>query len=1549
MPKNTKSSASSATRKKKAQKAAKKDAGQDGESGRPTQPPPQRGQKKAKGKDKEPRKKVYIPPTKPKQDTIDPLDALGLAALLPSDLVVLLRKAGKKDVVTRSRALEGILDWMHASDEEERDDALVLALPCWAHLFPRLSVSPNRRLRQLTSQINALMLASKTIFAELLVQPECLEAIICSMLILAFDPDRQVARIAKMAWEQHTDWHSGGNINLDDQLELLLSHISTIIFHQSDDSTPMNSVAALHTSRDAKNRDDVNVEEDVEGTDARLVYGALGALGWLMSTQPQPAPMDRYEPLMTSPTLWTSLSAKTHPQQRCLGCLSPIVRKAAWQLVCTLAVSWSQLLDKALTSFAHIALQSAFEETDVGVANHMREGLVTLVRSRPEVWKAQEAEDEDGDDHGDDSDEAEDAEQESDDDEGTGQGSPELQEPPSSAFPLYRLFLDWLSSGLRGVHGNYNIVIVLLSTFPSDVCPPSSTSATALLAAFYMPLDERTIEGREALRLFVPAFLECLVWLSGSVCKAGSVQEASLVVRFVESFYKDFVGTLDTHDSAGQEDRVASVGEERLRSEVGALLRKLGNIDVALATPLLDLVRSSLSQSVLHPSHALMDRNIAVLKQATTSTPTGRVALGLQTAIDRLVFDLIVATSNVVASGEAQTEGVRMLSRLLLELPASHESETRPFLELVFTLLCQDKVPLSTVEHVRFLAAYVCSIDAEVERHKRWTMLLDSLLLPEGKVDWVKLGALMVEMKGRERLADGAPLSTLDAAVQAHYIDNVDVVRRLMVRPQPYIRPATVDLLLDGVASQEGKGGLLLLDSWLRNDPGHPVELFKRDSLRKVVPSVARLALLGGDPDALAVWNTIRSQSNAQDVAVAMLGEQLIALEEPLQSVLEAVESLTPHRALMDVLPNKATFSLRFADACAVNVPRTLAILDPLAIHCQGREAPPAYDEAGLTSYGRFTIALLAALEESGIKAAWSLPHLVALALAGEDAAAHSEAGISHFLAGKGAESGRADTVNRAIRLATSILSSSASQLDEAWYANTARILKDSIAENVTDEMQAMLLGVWTTPHSARILARLLKGLVNFSGAGEGEGVHLLRLALATQDATTGGASAIYSAVKELVLESPVYDRIRNELAARLAGTPASKVGSEGIRTLQLLLAAAPPADSSQSLIPQQRCIFLLQTLQRWIASDESDDFPADIHGLLMQVLAHLLPIVQDMSGSHLPFVCDLIDVNLSDGMSDPVCVYHALGLVDLFNSLAERNLTLREVWKESKMDIFEDVHDLFLAHVPSKQADQATLAVEESLANVLQFTPESLFTSEADVGPLVERIRVGASQAQMLAFRLLSASIRERVKVLVVEVAVGGQAEGDGDGAEGETGRHMPLAQVKLSDEVVSLLDQPPLEGSEHAFLLAWLALFEHFEESSLQLKAVYASQVQTLGLVDGSLLPFFFAQTQLQFEPSRWALDEVYLDGEWHGKRREGLPIDSWAPPPLVRDGAIRRGTEGVGCPRLVPLCHPRPEPDPGKLQRTQGPPAVALFAQLSHSAPHAAPVAARVQPPP
>lgn len=116
-----KSSATSATRKKHAKKAAG-----------PEDPaifagPLPKKQKGKKGEKAAPKIKQYIPPTRPTPVQPDPLDSLGLAHVLDQELVVTLRRLGKKDAITRGKAVEELRTWV---DRDETDNSVNM-IPVW--------------------------------------------------------------------------------------------------------------------------------------------------------------------------------------------------------------------------------------------------------------------------------------------------------------------------------------------------------------------------------------------------------------------------------------------------------------------------------------------------------------------------------------------------------------------------------------------------------------------------------------------------------------------------------------------------------------------------------------------------------------------------------------------------------------------------------------------------------------------------------------------------------------------------------------------------------------------------------------------------------------------------------------------------------------------------------------------------------------------------------------------------------------------------------------------------------------------------------------------------------------------------------------------------------------------------------------------------------------------------------------------------------------------------------------------------------------------------
>jgi hypothetical protein len=67
--------------------------------------------------------KPYTPPPKPPAPAVpDPLESMGLSASLPGGLVVVLRKLGKKDEVTRRRALEDLGGWLARVKKEGAEE-----------------------------------------------------------------------------------------------------------------------------------------------------------------------------------------------------------------------------------------------------------------------------------------------------------------------------------------------------------------------------------------------------------------------------------------------------------------------------------------------------------------------------------------------------------------------------------------------------------------------------------------------------------------------------------------------------------------------------------------------------------------------------------------------------------------------------------------------------------------------------------------------------------------------------------------------------------------------------------------------------------------------------------------------------------------------------------------------------------------------------------------------------------------------------------------------------------------------------------------------------------------------------------------------------------------------------------------------------------------------------------------------------------------------------------------------------------------------------------
>ncbi|WWC71538.1 uncharacterized protein I206_105496 [Kwoniella pini CBS 10737] len=377
MPKANKSSASAGTRKKNARKAAK---GADEEFNPDDLPPPQkqgtkmqRGQKKLSKAQKKalPKIKQYIPPPKPPAPPIpDPLDGLGLARTLPAELVVVLRRLGKKDDVTRRKGLEELRDgWInellsqkHLGEEEElerelKETALLSAIPVWLHNLASLLQSPFHRSSaiQLHSDLLSIPFIRTSILENLslsLLPGTQNRDILGSWMVAALEEGRRAGGAGLKSWDNSTFWtkssDNGETSSSDTERILLADHLGDLVeyltlsildpatLHDNIHPAPVSSapVAPSPTPKKGQNtkggkgkaavvpptmRQQASVaqpaedEEVVEERLARYRVGGLVGLNYLLqqlSKSPTATLSDDLVNLIRNPGLWLALSSE---------------------------------------------------------------------------------------------------------------------------------------------------------------------------------------------------------------------------------------------------------------------------------------------------------------------------------------------------------------------------------------------------------------------------------------------------------------------------------------------------------------------------------------------------------------------------------------------------------------------------------------------------------------------------------------------------------------------------------------------------------------------------------------------------------------------------------------------------------------------------------------------------------------------------------------------------------------------------------------------------------------------------------------------------------------------------------------------------------------------------------------------------------------------------------------------------------------------------------------------------------------------------------------
>ncbi|TXT13101.1 hypothetical protein VHUM_01502 [Vanrija humicola] len=590
--------------------------------------------------------------------------------------------------------------------------------------------------------------------------------------------------------------------------------------------------------------------------------------------------------------------------------------------------------------------------------------------------------------------------------------------------------------------------------------------------------------------------------------------------------------------------------------------------------------------------------------------------------------------------------------------------------------------------------------------------------------------------------------------------------------------------------------------------------------------------------------------------------------------------SPTPAEVAKALLPSSTELLKHLAQHTSQPPHPSLPVIDPL-VPCVSETneqvtRPSDFDVSGRSRAARYAEAGLALLREdrSLVQAFPSLLHVALSAMV------LAEDGIAIPGASRGLYT--VDTpvsqLGQVIRDAEGALSFSLAIVDEAplaWHKTTVEQLRTGTVPDNADYLQRLLSSVRqdvvakTSDVAPRIFREVLSRHLRQCDAGEVEGEVWLTYALQMSDRLPDIALAVILAIKPLMFDSKAFEMAQNRLANFLTGINVKQANEKGLPALRILIASAPPLDSTAIFLPQQRAVFALRHVGGWLTSEDeaADDLADEVDVRVAELYTAIAPIVQDLSGAHWDAMFDLVEGSLSSSsLDDPVSyplLYAGLNLLKEIRDLCQTNKSLRELWT-AKDEHFGLVVNLFLQ---CRDANSIPVQLIHSLILDLLRDASPAVMAQAGLSELCDLLRLSSSATiQATAYRLLGQVIRKQTAALVLEV----------EAAVAKEDEEQPQQQITIPQQLISIVEAGRavdwFEMSDIEIvlgqLLAWMAVLDHFDDASRTVRWAYLDQINTSRLMEESLLPLLFAMLGVSevgawnFPATQYAVDEFYPD---------------------------------------------------------------------------------------
>ncbi|KAG9125401.1 hypothetical protein FRC07_007760 [Ceratobasidium sp. 392] len=1200
------------------------------------------------------------------------------------------------------------------------------------------------------------------------------------------------------------------------------------------------------------------------------------------------------------------------------------VRIAAWGLIKVIVKYLQQqntpssefsLKPVFLSSLGTVALRSAWVEPDVGARTSMWEALLGLLTAYPEVWSIPPPTLQ-----GREEDEASDSE-----DEGDDTAAADAQAETQAVLPGQAAYTDFLSFLQMGCLGSavqsYPAIVIVLSTIPFTILPYDNDYLERFFTSFWAAYDSNALSvlprDRElVLKSFLSAYLECIVFVCRKLKQNFDLntEESGVTDTLLESTMKARIGQVITEVVQGGLIDTLSSGTTGVL--LGASIKKLEQIapDVIdhvwkfawkptlldtqdqvsrlqnsvklLASILGPLEGSAISEQ--HAHNSLVEIAHVGLTEAGDVDSTSKQGQVLSILWEHAKFSntawLTEITRNalrdgllqhLISSGNSQDtrillNGFLSSSSVLADLGLStwieflrltiHNSAFELLREVLDSVQFSFPHPIEQPELFQTCISWAAEINTGNKKHLRELLsVLEHWEICMTKPQLYNIVASIASsfLQEAEELVFAADYSQIATGLES--------TTKIMLTTLQYLDAQSLKESETFDLAQFGAFLYILpaLGPYLPAEFTSLLPQFEpsRNQWRSITtPEVHASAKGKGQTLVARLLSSCATPLSVSDVLNVASRSGLYVDEKDLLA-----NALPPHRIFDELL-----------DDLAHNPSSLLAEVDPLVPPIGQEPISSAlldFDAQGLLKYPRLASALAIVLSQNrhiAKEELWAFRHLLALQQLCTDFVSVPSWPSDAF------RPDSLDTVRTILEHVSQLIiyigNSLLDDLDVDWHrklaARLSKLTDDSVSPRDASDVVYQLYSLASQPSAPlrdiRLLRRVAQTVLRDADssildvwAGFAPGV---------QTEHPLPAVAIGSVVAARGVESPRLDRWRNELASRLAGVPPSSANAVGIPLLRTLNSLAPPTESGIVFLPQQRAVYLIQALQKWMTSDEDLDESLESHVTI--TLYHLLPIIQTVPGAHWEFTFDILENNLGvDGETSAnlYLLLQTLRAVYSVNELASTNKALQEEWKIRREGVYESILALFLLATENDQQSETQDKYHTCLVESLRALSSGKTNAEL-LDKLLSLISSKNIPIKAMAHELARNAVAQITEQRVVEAAMTTATETDDDEPPAIDKQYeLPHS---LIERLVSISPQDLSTETRLNLLLSWWIAIEFFDNASLKVKQGYLEQLRRLDIVRVSLLPCLFELLSIgvvgakPFGLSQWYVDEYWVD---------------------------------------------------------------------------------------